>query len=107
MNDLYTRVFGMINSHDPGEKVGGVLAIDALIDVSLVGENATKIARFANYLRDVFQPSTDYTTMVLSARALGHLVRTGGPMTADVVTFEVRRALEWLRLGGSARCRRC
>ena len=97
MNDLYTRVFGMINSHDPGEKVGGVVAIDALIDVSLVGENATKIARFANYLRDVFQPSTDYTTMVLSARALGHLVRTGGPMTADVVTFEVRRALEWLR----------
>ena len=78
MNDLYTRVFHLVNSNEPAERLGGVRAIDALIDVSLLGENATKISRFANYLRDVFQPSTDAVTLAAAAKALGHLVHSGG-----------------------------
>ena len=97
MNDLYTRVFQLVNSTEPHERLGGVRAIDALIDVSLLGENATKISRFANYLRDIFQPSTDAVTLAAAAKALGHLVHSGGPVTADVVEFEVKRALEWLQ----------
>ena len=97
MNDLYTRVFHLVNSNEASERLGGVRAIDALIDVSLLGENATKISRFANYLRDVFQPSTDALTLAAAAKALGHLVRSGGPVAADVVEFEVKRALEWLQ----------
>ncbi|MFV2045264.1 MAG: hypothetical protein ACC700_18780, partial [Anaerolineales bacterium] len=54
------------------ERLGGVRAIDALIDVSILGENATKVSRFANYLRDVFQPGTDALTMSAAAKALGH-----------------------------------
>ena len=97
MNDLYTRVFHLVNSTEASERLGGVRAIDALIDVSLLGENATKISRFANYLRDIFQPSTDALTLAAAAKALGHLVHSGGPVTADVVEFEVKRALEWLQ----------
>ena len=97
MNDLYTRVFVMVNSQNPAEKLGGVRAIDALIGVGLSGEDAAKTTRFANYLRDVFQPGTQPGTVRLAARALGHLVRRGGPMTSDVVTFEVRRSIVWLQ----------
>ena len=97
MNDLYTRIFHLVNSSDLAERLGGVRAIDALIDVSILGENATKVSRFANYLRDVFQPGTDALTMSAAAKALGHLVRSGGSVTADVVEFEIKRALEWLQ----------
>eukprot|EP00854_Cymbomonas_tetramitiformis_P013611 gene13611-16092_t len=95
MNELYNRIFSMVNSSNPDEKLGGIYAIDELIDVQL-GENATKISRFANYLRDIFQPNIDTATMIAAAQALGHLVRAGGALTADVVEFEVKRGLEWL-----------
>ena len=56
----------------------------------LLGEDAAKTAHFASNLRDVFQPSTEPLTMEVAAAALGHLVRSGGALTADVVEFEAR-----------------
>jgi len=38
----------------------------------------------------------DTTTINAAVDTLGHLVRVGGALTADVVEFEVKRALEWL-----------
>lgn len=58
--------------------------------IQIVGENASKISRFAGYLRDVFQPTTDLATIELASQTLGHLVRSGGALTADVVESEVR-----------------
>ena len=31
-----------------------------------------------------------------ASKALGHLARAGGTLAADIVEFEVKRALEWL-----------
>ena len=64
--------------------------MDDLIDIP-VKENEYKIIRFANFLRGVFaQVTVDTSTLRHAARALGHLARAGGPMTADFVEFEVR-----------------
>ena len=55
----------------------------------MLGENPAKIVNFAGYLRNVFRTDTDPTTLEVAAATLGHLVQTGGALTADVVEFEV------------------
>ena len=60
--------------------------------LQLLGENAAKISNFASYLRSVFRTDTDPTTLEVAAATLGHLVQTGGALTADVVEYEVRSA---------------
>ncbi len=57
--------------------------------VQLLGENAAKISNFATYLRSVFRTDTDPVTVEVAAATLGHLVQTGGALTADVVEYEV------------------
>eukprot|EP00741_Cyanophora_paradoxa_P013833 tig00020710_g13353.t1 len=94
MDLLHKRIFELVNSADTYEKIGGIMAIDELIDVDCE-ENANNIARFANYLRNIL-PNSDEKTVLYAAKALGHLARTGGALTTDFVEFEVKRALEWL-----------
>ncbi len=57
--------------------------------MQLLGENAAKISNFATYLRSVFRTDTDPVTLEIAAATLGHLVQTGGALTADVVEYEV------------------
>lgn len=94
MNDVNRRIFELVHSQDSHEKMGGILAIDRLVELESE-ENTTKITRFANYLRNAL-PGSDPTIMALAARALGHLVYCGGTLTADIVEFEVKRSLDWL-----------
>ena len=61
--------------------------------LQLLGENAAKISNFASYLRSVFRTDTDPTTLEVAAATLGHLVQTGGALTADVVEYEVHTPL--------------
>ena len=63
--------------------------------IGIDGVNATKMSRFANYLRNLL-PSNDPVVMELASKAIGRLALTGGTFTADYVEFEVKRALEWL-----------
>ncbi|ORX52573.1 phosphatidylinositol kinase Tor2 [Piromyces finnis] len=95
INDVNRRIFSLIQSNDNDEKIGGILAIDKLIDFD-GEENTTKITRFANYLRFVL-PGNDLQTMVLASKALGRLAQSGGTLTPEFVEFEVKRALEWLQ----------
>jgi FKBP12-rapamycin complex-associated protein len=55
----------------------------------LMGEDAAKVSHFATYLREVFQPGTEPMIMEVAAATLGHLVKSGGALTADIVEFEV------------------
>ncbi len=55
----------------------------------LLGEDAAKTTKFAEYLREVFHPTTEPMTMEVAAATLGHLVRSGGAPTADIVETEV------------------
>ena len=53
LTELNRRIFELVSSSSADHTIGGILAIDALIDVPL--EQNDKIIRFANYLRMVEQ----------------------------------------------------
>ena len=78
------------------QRLGGVIAIDELIEVKLQGEDTDMLSRFAAHLRAVFdpgengRPSSDNLTQEIAAVVLGNLVRHFGPLAADVVESEVR-----------------
>ncbi|KAK9371519.1 uncharacterized protein V1513DRAFT_434579 [Lipomyces chichibuensis] len=115
-DDVNRRIFELIHSTDTYDKLGGITAIDKLIDFDGTEENATNITRFANYLRKVI-PSNDVDAMRVATKALGRLAIPGGTLTVEFIEFEVKRALEWLQsyLGciagsesyGSERCHGC
>ncbi|KAI8813143.1 armadillo-type protein [Cladochytrium replicatum] len=94
MNDVYRRIFELISSNDINDKIGGILAIDRLIDLEF--EDGIKVTRFSNYLRTVL-PGTDPQITVLASKALGRLALPGGTLVAEFVEFEMKRALEWLQ----------
>ncbi|KAI9837156.1 MAG: phosphatidylinositol kinase- protein kinase tor1 [Sclerophora amabilis] len=85
----------IVHSNDSNERIGGILALDRLIDFD--GDDpAQKTTRFASYLRNVMR-SNDNAAMILAARALGKLAVPGGALTAELVESEVKSALEWLQ----------
>jgi FKBP12-rapamycin complex-associated protein len=96
-SDVNARLSHLINnSNDSNERIGGVHALNALIDFR--GDDAgQKTTRFASYLRAIMR-GTDYAAMVVAARALGRLAKPGGTLTAELVEAEVKGALEWLQL---------
>ncbi|XP_017224295.1 serine/threonine-protein kinase TOR isoform X2 [Daucus carota subsp. sativus] len=96
MDQLYERITSLLESNDVAENLGALRAIDELIDLKF-GENASKVSKFSNYMRTVFESKRDPEILILASRVLGHLARAGGAMTADEVECQVRNALEWLR----------
>ncbi|KAK6543250.1 phosphatidylinositol kinase- protein kinase tor1, variant 2 [Orbilia ellipsospora] len=94
-NDVNKRIFEMIHSNDTTDKIGGILALDRLIDID-GDDSMQKTPRFAHYLRSVIR-GNDTAAMVLAAKSLGRLATPGGPLTAELVESETRQALEWLQ----------
>ncbi|KAL7665224.1 Serine/threonine-protein kinase TOR [[Candida] zeylanoides] len=97
-NDINKKIFELLHSSDKFEKLGGIAALNSLIDFdSGVGEeNATKTARFSNYLGALIL-SNDLTIMKQATKTLGKLATPGGTLTMDFVDFEAKRAIEWLQ----------
>ncbi len=95
-NNVNARLSQLIvQSNDTTEKIGGILAIEQLINFD--GDDAAqKTTRFSSYLRSALR-SNDNTVLVYAARALGHLAIPGGALTAELVEAEVSSALEWLQ----------
>ncbi|CAE8625646.1 unnamed protein product [Polarella glacialis] len=97
MTETTKRIYDLVSSDEAHEKIGGIMAIDELIEVPCE-DNETKTIRFANYLRMVFQqPVMEASTLMQASRALGHLARAGGSVTADFVEFELKRSIDWLQ----------
>ncbi|XP_053376740.1 serine/threonine-protein kinase mTOR-like [Mercenaria mercenaria] len=94
MDQFNHHIFEMVSSSDLSERKGGILSIVSLIGVD-VGNTATRISRFANYLRNLL-PSNDVGVMEMAAKAMGILALSSGTYAAEYVEFEVKRALEWL-----------
>lgn len=88
MDQLYERISALLESNDPDENMGALRIIDELIDVS-IGENASKVSRFSNYVRMVFDGKRDKRILVLASSVLGHLARAGGAMIADEMERQV------------------
>ncbi|XP_042517087.1 serine/threonine-protein kinase TOR isoform X2 [Macadamia integrifolia] len=95
MDQLYDCISGLLDSNDVAENLAALRAVDELIDVNL-GESASKVSKFSNYMRTVFEVKRDPEILVLASRVLGHLARAGGAMTADEVERQVKTALDWL-----------
>ncbi|WOH04828.1 hypothetical protein DCAR_0624240 [Daucus carota subsp. sativus] len=96
MDQLYERLTSLLESNDVSENLGALRAIDELIDLKL-GENASKVSKFSNYIRTVFESKRDPEILILASTVLGHLARAGGAMTAAEDEHQVKIALEWLR----------
>ncbi|PHT96747.1 Serine/threonine-protein kinase TOR, partial [Capsicum chinense] len=96
MDHLYERITTFLDSNEVSENLGALRDIYELIDVT-ISENASKVAKFSNYMRAAFETKRDPEILVLASKVLGHLARSGGAMTADEVERQVKVALEWLR----------
>lgn len=99
MDHLYERITNLLESNEVAENLGALRAIDELIDVT-IGENASKVAKFSNYMRTVFEVKRDPEILVLASQVLGHLARAGGAMTADEVECQVCSVIFLLLLFG-------
>lgn len=96
-NEVTHRISTLVVSGtDTHERVGGILALDSLIDFK--GDDAgQKTTRFASYLRAVLR-SNDTYAMTKAAVALGKLAAPGGTLTAELVEAEVKSCLEYLEV---------
>ncbi|XP_052626570.1 serine/threonine-protein kinase TOR isoform X1 [Lactuca sativa] len=95
MDQLYDRITSLLESNDVADNLGALRATDELIDLRL-GESGTKVSKFSNYMRIVFDTKRDPEILILASKVLGHLARAGGAMTADEVECQVKNALKWL-----------
>ncbi|GJX78343.1 serine/threonine-protein kinase TOR [Tanacetum coccineum] len=95
MDQLYDRITSLLESNDVADNLGALRATDELIDLRL-GESGTKVSKFSNYMRIVFDTKRDPEILILASKVLGHLARAGGAMTADEVECQVKNALQWL-----------
>lgn len=97
-NVLNNKIFELIHSSNSIERMGGVFAVDALVDFyTQTDEIPSQSARLANYLRVVI-PSNDVEVMRLAASTLGKLTISGNASNAEFVDYEVRNCIEWLTL---------
>lgn len=95
-NILNNKIFELIHGNDQNEKIGGIIAVDTLIEFyAHTEELPNQTSRLANYLR-VLIPSNDVEVMRLAANTLGKLATPGGTLTSEFVEFEVKACIEWL-----------
>ncbi|KAG9238765.1 armadillo-type protein [Amylocarpus encephaloides] len=93
VNQRITQLINHIN--DPMDRLGGIYALDALIDFDGV-DIGPKTARFTQSLRTVLR-GKDLVPMQPAASALGKICRPGGSLISDLVESEIKTALEWLQ----------
>ena len=92
---MNTRISSFIQSSDSFERLGGVYALDNLVDLEGV-ESSVKFARYTQALKTVLR-GKDINPMQPAAVALGKLCRPGGALTSELVESEVNNAIEWLQ----------
>ena len=98
--DYYGNVISRVQqllstTSDTSEKCGGLSAIEQLTNFN--GDDAAaKSIKFGNLIKVALR-SNDNTVLVYAARALGRLAVPGGALTAELVEFEVKSALESLQ----------
>lgn len=100
VTDISAKLMDMCNSSDTLERMGGIAAMDELVELFIAERNDQTIIEFAHSLTKVFEkiPAADTPTLRLAAKALGHIVSTGGTSLIEFVEdYHVKPALEWLK----------
>jgi len=119
--DVHARVQALMTSDDVDKKLGGLRAIDQLIEIEF-GEDVEKVKMFADYLLNVMSSSFqsvkkadesgdalasavddplwigERTTELveLTSTVLGRLVLHSGALTTEIVDSQVQRAIQLL-----------
>lgn len=95
-NTANSKVVQLVN-HGPEtyEKLGGIAALDALIQIEGV-DPQTKTTKFATTLRNVMR-TKELSLMQPAAVALGHICKPGGALVSELVEAEINIALEFLQ----------
>ncbi|CAH1757738.1 9252_t:CDS:10 [Entrophospora sp. SA101] len=94
LNEANRCIFEMMQPDTPdAQKIGGILAIDALINNNI---ETTTLSRFTNYLKMVLLCG-DQQIMTFASKALGKLAAPSGAVTAIFVQREVNTSLEYLQ----------
>ncbi|KAF5697031.1 FKBP12-rapamycin complex-associated protein, partial [Fusarium mundagurra] len=95
-NSVNNKITQLItHGSDSSERLGGIYALDALIDFEGV-DDGVKYTRFTQNLKTILR-GKDINPMQPAAITLGKLCRPGGSMISEVVDSEVNTALEWLQ----------
>lgn len=93
VNNKITQL--ITHGSDSAERLGGIYALDALVDFEGV-DVAVKYTRFTQNLKTILR-GKDLNPMQPAAIALGKLCRPGGSLISELVDSEVNTALEWLQ----------
>lgn len=94
-NDINKRIFEYLRSQDVNAQLGGILAIDKLLDVYQADEMSAKVTRFSNYLRSVI-PTSNVEVLRAAVNTMAKLTQYDG-LASEIVEFEITRAIEWLQ----------
>ena len=95
-SELNRFIFGLTHSPHTNEKLGGITAIEYLIDLESE-DNSARLYRFYQYLKPNL-PCSDATVMIAASRALGRVCKHGAQSLGDqFMEFEVLRALDYLQ----------
>ncbi|KOS19963.1 Phosphatidylinositol 3-kinase tor2 [Escovopsis weberi] len=95
-NTVNNKITQLItHGSDSAERIGGIYALDALVDFDGV-DVAAKYTRFTQNLKTILR-GKDTMPMRQAAQALGKLCRPGGAMISELVESEVNSSLEWLQ----------
>lgn len=103
-SELYRLIFALAHSPHVNEKLGGIVAIESLIELESE-DNSARLYRFYQYLKSNL-PCNDATVMIAASRALGRVCRHGAQSLGEqFIEFEVLRALDYLqgKRGGKAK----
>jgi hypothetical protein len=80
--ELYQRIFALVRGSDMTERLGGVAALDELIDASSTAAE-TKIIKFSNNLSNALRVNTDHTVLVQVRRHCFFHVFQCDPLCSD------------------------
>ncbi|KDQ61375.1 hypothetical protein JAAARDRAFT_66505 [Jaapia argillacea MUCL 33604] len=93
------RLFDLVHSPNSWEKLGGIMAIDHLLDVDPEEtiESKMNLFRFYNYVKPLL-PNNDINVMLAASKTLGQIAEIGGATFGErFMEKEVQTAIELLQ----------
>ncbi|EIW79336.1 atypical PIKK FRAP protein kinase [Coniophora puteana RWD-64-598 SS2] len=98
-DDIRRGIFDLMHSQNNADRLGGLLAIDYLLDI--VGEDGilskTYLFRFYNYVKELL-PNHDVNIMLAASKTLGQIAAIGGNALGErFMDLEVPSAVEMLQ----------
>ncbi|KAK7686283.1 hypothetical protein QCA50_010507 [Cerrena zonata] len=91
------KLSDLVHSQATFEKLGGIVAIDHLLDAKGDGIIETYLYRFYNYVKALL-PNPDINVMLAASKTLGRIAEIGGPSFGeDFMDYQVQEAIAILQ----------